>query len=143
MAQGSGMSIEKLLSRLQKVRRSGNDQWMACCPAHDDRSPSLSIKDAGNGRILVNCLAGCGALDVLGAIGMDFSDVMPEKQPTETFKPVRQRIYPSDALRAIKFEVMVVAAAAFAMNKGEKLTPADIERLKTAMERMNEALEMI
>jgi hypothetical protein len=33
--------------------------WMACCPAHDDRTPSLSIADGAEGRILLTCFAGC------------------------------------------------------------------------------------
>jgi hypothetical protein len=33
--------------------------WMACCPAHDDRTPSLSIADGVEGRILLTCFAGC------------------------------------------------------------------------------------
>ena len=32
--------------------------WTARCPAHDDRDPSLSIRDAG-GKVLVRCHAGC------------------------------------------------------------------------------------
>ena len=33
--------------------------WMARCPAHDDREPSLSICDADDGKVLVRCHAGC------------------------------------------------------------------------------------
>lgn len=137
------MSVDHLLSRLTKVKRSGNDQWMACCPAHDDRSPSLSIKDAGNGKILVNCLAGCSALDVLGAVGMDWNDVMPERVISNQERPTRQRVYPSDALRAIQFEARIVIATAFALNNGEKLPQTDLDRLKLSMERINTALEMM
>lgn len=135
--------IDKLLSRLEGVKRTGNGQWMAKCCAHDDRSPSLSIKDAGNGKILVNCLAGCSALDVLGAVGMDWNDVMPEKVISHQERPTRQRVYPSDALRAIQFEARIVIATAFALNNGEKLPQTDLDRLKLSMERINTALEMM
>ena len=33
--------------------------WMARCPAHEDRNPSLSIHDANDGKVLVRCHAGC------------------------------------------------------------------------------------
>lgn len=46
----------------------GGDGWMARCPAHHDRTPSLSIRDAENGRILVHCHAGCGQRDVISAL---------------------------------------------------------------------------
>jgi len=37
------MSIENLLNRLTKVK-GGRGRWTACCPSHEDRSPSLAIK---------------------------------------------------------------------------------------------------
>jgi putative DNA primase/helicase len=42
--------------------------WMARCPAHDDREPSLSITDARNGKVLVRCHAGCDQHDVIAAL---------------------------------------------------------------------------
>jgi hypothetical protein len=39
-------------------RKAGRG-WMACCPTHDDREPSLSIRDADDGKVLVHCHAGC------------------------------------------------------------------------------------
>jgi len=36
---------EPLLSRLKSVRPAGTDQWYAHCPAHDDHTPSLSIRE--------------------------------------------------------------------------------------------------
>jgi putative DNA primase/helicase len=42
--------------------------WMAACPAHTDRTPSLAIKDARDGRVLVRCHAGCAQVDVIDAL---------------------------------------------------------------------------
>jgi putative DNA primase/helicase len=58
-----GYSIAKALSG-----RKNGDGWMACCPAHDDREPSLSIRDADNGNILVHCHAGCDQERVIAAL---------------------------------------------------------------------------
>ena len=41
--------------------------WMARCPVHDDRKPSLSIRDADN-KILVRCHAGCEQREVISAL---------------------------------------------------------------------------
>ncbi len=73
---------ELILSRLEGVRRTG-DKALAFCPAHSDMSQSLSIKqvaDKGGGgtRVLINCFAGCGALEILDAIALDWGAVMPE-----------------------------------------------------------------
>lgn len=48
-------------------RRSGSF-YMACCPAHDDRNPSLAIRDGDDGRVLVRCHAGCAQHDVIAAL---------------------------------------------------------------------------
>ncbi|MHB1750988.1 MAG: CHC2 zinc finger domain-containing protein, partial [Acidithiobacillus sp.] len=51
--------ISNVLSRLHKVKRTGADKWQALCPAHDDHTPSLSIKEADDGKVLLKCWAGC------------------------------------------------------------------------------------
>lgn len=42
--------------------------WMARCPAHDDRTPSLSIRSSKDGKVLVRCHAGCDQRDVIAAL---------------------------------------------------------------------------
>jgi len=48
-------------------RRSGAG-YMACCPAHDDRTPSLAIRDGDDGRVLIHCHAGCSQERVIAAL---------------------------------------------------------------------------
>lgn len=42
--------------------------WMARCPVHDDRSPSLSISASKDGKVLVRCHAGCDQRDLIAAL---------------------------------------------------------------------------
>jgi hypothetical protein len=42
--------------------------WMALCPVHDDRNPSLSISAGKDGKVLVCCHAGCGQRDLIVAL---------------------------------------------------------------------------
>jgi putative DNA primase/helicase len=58
--------IPDLLIRGLGARRSGSG-WTAPCPAHDDRNPSLSIREDG-GKVLVKCHAGCAQRDVVAAL---------------------------------------------------------------------------
>ena len=67
------MTLEGVLGRLKGVRRNGVG-WMALCPAHADKNPSLSVKEE-NGRILIHCFAECPSEIVLAQIGMKFSDL--------------------------------------------------------------------
>ncbi|NNN00044.1 MAG: hypothetical protein HKL91_09625 [Candidatus Eremiobacteraeota bacterium] len=68
------MTTNDLLQRLHGVRQS-RDAWIARCPAHDDRSPSLSIKEGRDGRILVRCWAGCSLPEICSALGIRVSDL--------------------------------------------------------------------
>ena len=66
------MTLTELLDRLH-AKKNGS-QWMALCPAHEDKNPSLSISEE-NRTILLKCHAGCATKDVLGAMGMTFEDL--------------------------------------------------------------------
>lgn len=61
------MNAETISNILNGKPKAGGC-FMACCPAHDDRTPSLSIKDGDNGKPLVNCLAGCSQDAVIDAL---------------------------------------------------------------------------
>jgi putative DNA primase/helicase len=49
------------------ARRAGNS-WIARCPAHDDKTPSLSISEGEDGKVLVYCHAGCDQEDVIAEL---------------------------------------------------------------------------
>lgn len=136
------MSVEKLLSSLKKVRRNGQGSWMACCPNHQDKTASLSIKDLDDGRIIINCFAGCDTYSILRSVGLDWEDVMPEKLEAHSAKPVKPIIYASDALRLIRFETQIVLICAFKLRKEGVLPNEDIERLALSMQRIHKAMEL-
>jgi hypothetical protein len=134
--------INNLLNKLNKVKRTSTNQYIACCPAHDDKSPSLSITDKGDGKILINCYAGCGTEDVLDSIGMSFEDIMPPKVIEHKVAPIKQKVYASDALKVIQLESRIVIMAAYELRRNKPMTEQDLARLELAMERINIASEM-
>lgn len=76
------MTVEDILTRLNKVTPEGEGHWMACCPAHADRTPSLSVGRGDNGRVLLRCFAGCPNESIVAAMGLKFADLMgDEKAP--------------------------------------------------------------
>lgn len=77
------MRIDELLSRLSGVKQTGPYTWIAQCPAHDDRNPSLSIRQSGH-RILLYCFAGCSYWDIVHAL-----DLNPTQEPKEPYKPIQ------------------------------------------------------
>lgn len=72
--------IQRVLKRLRGVRKTGPSRWKACCPAHDDRHPSLSIEEARDGRVLLHCHAGCSTERVCAAIGLTLKDLFSKSE---------------------------------------------------------------
>lgn len=64
-------TLGAVLRRLQKVRKTGERQWTACCPAHEDRDPSLSVGEGADGRVLLTCHAGCDYEAIVAALGLE------------------------------------------------------------------------
>jgi hypothetical protein len=73
------MIVEEIVSRLD-AKRNG-DGWQAKCPAHQDREPSLSIKEGSDGRTLLHCHAGCSIENVLSALGLTHRDLFRDESP--------------------------------------------------------------
>ena len=61
--------------------------YMSRCPAHDDSNPSLSISPGDDGRILLNCHAGCSFESVIAALEITSAELAPKGTP----KPSRGR----------------------------------------------------
>ena len=74
--------VALVLSKLEKVRPAGKEQWTARCPAHKDREPSLSIAEGRDGRALLTCHTGCSLDSIIGALGLEMADLFPEPSPT-------------------------------------------------------------
>lgn len=70
-----------LLNKLSNVKQTKPDQWMACCPAHDDRKQSLGVAVGPTGKLLLNCLAGCELPAVLKAIPAEYGELFPRVDP--------------------------------------------------------------
>jgi hypothetical protein len=65
------------IAQLLHARPTREGRWIARCPAHNDRSPSLSISTGRDGRALVNCHAGCALSQVLKSCGLGLRDLFP------------------------------------------------------------------
>ena len=75
------MTPEDIARRCQKMKKHGRG-YDACCPAHDDHTPSLSINPGTNGGVVLHCHAGCTAEAIVAALGLTLADLMPEPMPT-------------------------------------------------------------
>lgn len=74
------MTTPELLSRLDGVRSRGAGKWSARCPAHQDKSPSLSVRE-GNKGLLLKCWVGCELTAIMGKLGLELTDLFYDSLP--------------------------------------------------------------
>jgi hypothetical protein len=133
------MSVHNLLSRLDKVKKTGKDSWRACCPAHGSTKQSLAIRD-DNGMVLVHCFAeGCAIDDVLGAVGLDMNDVQP-RVPGE-HKAIKKPFYAGDVLEISADETLIAYMIVKKM-LDETVNFNDMQRLLKCASRLRHASEV-
>jgi hypothetical protein len=130
--------VNIVLARLERVRPNGAGKWIALCPAHDDRNPSLAIKDDGD-KVLLHCFAGCGNSDVLGAIGLDYKDLF-----ADSLNPVAANDYKRKKLESIiSDEKIVLMIARGSLDNGFELSQTDLDRVDLANKRIAKAKTVI
>ena len=130
------MTAEILLDRLERVRRTGRGRWVARCPAHDDRGPSLSIRELDDGRVLAHCFAGCGVDAVLGAVSLDMEALFPEQRVADRVIRERRPYRVREVVAALRFELVVAWTLLSAVHQGRPLDQADRERAGVAVDRV-------
>ena len=135
------MSADKLLSRLQRVKRTGPGKWVASCPTREDKSPSLSIREEDDGRVLLHDFGGDSVEAILGAVGLTFADLYPP-QPGTIAKPVKRPFNASDVLALVAFESSVAVLVISDVVKREGATEEDLDRLLVAAQRLGNAAEV-
>ena len=119
-------TADMLLARLEGVRPRGPSQWSALCPAHEDKSPSLSIRETETGALLVHCFAACEIADVLGAVGLEFADLYPERIHHKSRKDVkRPRLNGWAVVDAISFRLTCITLLANKLRTGKAFTNGD------------------
>jgi len=101
--------LNQIVSRLEhyreiKAKRNNLRSFVARCPAHDDKSPSLSIDLTSKGNILIHCFSGCGALAVLEALNLNWADLYPNDDYFENHGR-RKRIHSCISTHELHLEI--------------------------------------
>lgn len=135
------MGEEELISKLRGVRKCGAHSYMACCPAHDDSSPSLKVTFSNDGRVLIHCFGGCSVFEVCEAIGVEVSDLFPDTDRHHYSRiAVREQFNdqsPSWATKDIPLSQYIVAVAKGKMKRGERLTDKEKSLYAKALREVN------
>lgn len=130
------MSVNTLLSKLERVRPTGPGRWIARCPAHVDRTPSLSIRELDDGRVLLHDFGQqCRVEDIVAELGLALEDLFPHR-PIEHASRVHRPFLREDAFFALQREAGVVAIIAADMHKHRTIDDESYERLFVAVEQL-------
>ena len=136
------MIAEKLLSRLEKVKERRGNSWLACCPAHDDKNPSLVVTEE-NERVLVKCWSGCSPYEICESVGLDITDLFPER-PKHRSKPlpIKQRFNAHLVLQALSQDALVCEMVLTNLADGEDFNESMIKHMRDSARRLQTAREL-
>ena len=136
---------EHLLSRLERVRKCGRG-WIARCPAHEDRTASLSVAAGEDGRVLLNCFGGCDAADVVAAVGLEMGDLF-SRRPAESMtyaersqlREFARHAQWRAALNMLGLESKILQIVGRQLRVGNPLNDSDTNRLALACQLIDAA----
>jgi hypothetical protein len=112
---------------------------MVCCPAHEDRSPSLSIRFDGD-KPLFHCFAGCEFLDILGSVGLSADDVNGDRPKYHAKKPT---VNPRELLKSMAFDALRAGLIAARLGNGHPMAEDDKQALISISGAFQRAVLMI
>lgn len=136
------MSADTLLAQLDKTRKTGAGSWIACCPSHQDKNPSMTIREVEDGRVLVHCFAGCSVESILGAVGLEFDALFPPK-PIEHAPRLRRPFPAADVLEAVFRDALLVQQIAAEMERTGTVTADQRKSLSGAGARIAAAERLV
>ena len=123
--------ISKLPSAKPVPSGPHRNRWLALCPSHSDKNPSLAITEKQDGRLLLKCWHGCGANEIVSAIGLELKDLFP---PSRNFEPVFYR--PKNQHQEYSDDEVLLGILELTEREGKTLTPEEVTAQRRAMMRL-------
>lgn len=134
------MTIDALLAQLDRVGHHGAGRYIAKCPSHTDKSPSLSVSEGERG-LLLKCWAGCTLDEITAALGTEIKDLFFDAPIPHGQRPTPKPVPVDRGALAFRFEMAALdrrlraehvrqAANAISINN---LPDPDLDRLVDAV----------
>jgi hypothetical protein len=122
--------IDQLLPLLVGVRQVEPGVWSASCPTslhrRGDKSRGLRIREREDGALLLWCGAGCGAADIVGAVGLELSNLFPAKEPSmDGDRPKPPPLSLRTVFDALEFDLTAASLAFADLAAGKPISPDD------------------
>ena len=133
--------INLVLERLDGVISTGKS-FKALCPAHGDKTPSLSVKEGGDGRVLLHCFAGCSVEQIVAGMGLSMSDLF-SSGIGRLHVPKTPGVSARELKAATEYELKILFIVKADRNAGRAISPSDFQRTKIALDRVEMARRVI
>lgn len=138
--------LDNVLSRLDKVKAVGMRKegraYRACCPSHDDRSPSLSVTETPEGAVLLHCWVGCDAHQITSVLGLQMHDLFPLTPRLYSAGHKRLPYTSMDILTGLANKLLAAAMILTSASKrGEPVSSQEAITLQEIVGLLNNALE--
>ncbi len=140
------VSIDGLLGRLDGVKRTAPNKWIAKCPTRSERTASLSIRLTDDGRVLLHDFGGDEAADILAALGLDWVQLIPPhlRIDKRAYTPAERQGHDAQAaLNGIHSAAIVIRICANRLADGYALAPQDHHALRQAQNDISTALSAV
>ncbi len=138
------MSAQPLLAKLQGVRGGPRLHWRAICPAHESkhRTLSLAVRELPDGTVLIRCHAGCGACDVVAAVGLELRSLFPDHGGDARSSGRANHWHAMrEAVQTVEHDLLIVAIAAEDVANGCALSLDDVDLVAKSAGRIRAAIE--
>ena len=139
------MNIDILLNRLQGVKQLHKGihaaRYVAKCPAHDDRNPSLAVTLTNHDQVLIYCHSQkCGANDVLAAVGLEFKDLHDKRLDYRGYKRVKRAFSLEQLFEVAQYDIAFISQCNKILIEGKPLPEQTLLNLFMVSERLAFAL---
>lgn len=128
-------AAQRILERLDGVRRAGEGRWRARCPSHGSRGGTLAIAERDD-RVLLHCFAGCETGAVLASLGLGLTDLF-DRPLDHSRERVSREWGASDVLKLVMQETTIVAVVGADCISRRSIAEPDWQRLAQAVRRLN------
>lgn len=145
------MTVAEILPRLELVHARGQGKWSARCPAHADKSPSLTIAEGEKG-VLLKCWAGCSLEEITRTLGLTVKDLFFDVLSTDSHQrqeAMRQRIQAKAARQAEqkaegrRLDALRQAEQLIQSARGISIDGWSDDRLNTELNRLGKAYALL
>ncbi len=134
-------AAQRILERLQGVRKTGQSRWRARCPAHGSRGGTLAIAERDD-RVLLHCFAGCDTAAVLSSVDLTLADLF-DRPLDHTRAHTTPAWRAGDVVDLVMEESTVIALVGNDCLEQRQISQRDWERLAQAVRRINRLATMV